>query len=59
VGVLGAAAVLALAMDARGFAGAYRRTWAGAAPWRWADTVAVTLGLLPALVALTSGSVLG
>ena len=44
--VLGQAAVLALAMDARGFAGAHRRTWAGAAPWRWPDTLAVLGGLL-------------
>jgi energy-coupling factor transport system ATP-binding protein len=44
--VLGQAAVLALAMDARGFAGAHRRTWAGPAPWRWADTLAVLGGLL-------------
>jgi energy-coupling factor transport system permease/ATP-binding protein len=33
-------------MDARGFAGAHRRTWAGAAPWRWPDTLAVLGGLL-------------
>jgi energy-coupling factor transport system ATP-binding protein len=44
--VLGQAAVLALAMDARGFAGALRRTWAGAAPWRLPDTVVVLAGLL-------------
>ncbi|MEO3937147.1 ATP-binding cassette domain-containing protein [Dermatophilaceae bacterium Soc4.6] len=58
VGVLGAAAVLALAMDARGFAGADRRTWAGAAPWRRADTLAVLLGLVPAVVAVVAGLVL-
>ena len=52
VGVLGQAATLALAMDARGFAGARRRTWAGRAAWtRW-DTAAVVLGLAPTLVAL-------
>jgi energy-coupling factor transport system ATP-binding protein len=44
--VLGQAAVLALAMDARGFAGASRRTWAGAAPWRWPDSLMVLAGLL-------------
>jgi energy-coupling factor transport system ATP-binding protein len=44
--VLGQAAVLALAMDARGFAGAHRRTWAGPAPWRWPDSAAVAGGLL-------------
>jgi energy-coupling factor transporter ATP-binding protein EcfA2 len=43
---LAQAAVLALAMDARGFAGAHRRTWAGAAAWRWPDTLAVLGGLL-------------
>jgi energy-coupling factor transport system ATP-binding protein len=44
VGALGQAAVLALAMDARGFAGAHRRTWAGPAPWRVADWLAVLAG---------------
>ncbi|HEU4999541.1 MAG TPA: ATP-binding cassette domain-containing protein [Lapillicoccus sp.] len=44
--VLGQAAVLALAMDARGFAGAHRRTWAGPAPWRLPDTLVVLAGLL-------------
>jgi energy-coupling factor transport system ATP-binding protein len=44
--VLGQAAVLALAMDARGFAGAHRRTWAGPAPWRLPDTLVVLGGLL-------------
>jgi energy-coupling factor transport system ATP-binding protein len=47
--ILGQAAVLALAMDARGFAGAHRRTWAGAAPWRLPDTF-VVLGALLVLV---------
>ncbi|MEP6630637.1 MAG: ATP-binding cassette domain-containing protein, partial [Lapillicoccus sp.] len=46
VSVLGQAAVLALAMDARGFAGAYRRTWAGPAPWRLPDTLALLGGLV-------------
>jgi energy-coupling factor transport system ATP-binding protein len=45
VGALGQAAVLALAMDSRGFAGAHRRTWAGTAPWRVADSIAVGVGL--------------
>jgi energy-coupling factor transporter transmembrane protein EcfT len=38
---------LATAMDARGFAGAAGRTWAGPAPWRWGDTLltAVAVGL--------------
>jgi energy-coupling factor transport system ATP-binding protein len=46
VGALGQAATLALGMDARGFAEARRRTWAGTAPWRVADTLAVLAGLL-------------
>ena len=46
VSVLGQAAVLALAMDARGFAGAHTRTWAGSAPWRLPDTLAVLGGLV-------------
>lgn len=46
LGALGQAAALALAMDARGFAEARRRTWAGPAPWHVADTVAVVAGLL-------------
>ncbi len=29
----------AMAMDARGFAGATRRTWAEPAPWTWGDSV--------------------
>ncbi len=45
VGALGQAAGLALAMDARGFAGAHRRTWAGAAPWRLPDWLALAAGL--------------
>jgi energy-coupling factor transport system ATP-binding protein len=50
VGALGQAAALALAMDARGFAQARRRTWAGGAPWRPADTL-VCLGGLVVVVA--------
>lgn len=37
---------MALAMDARGFAGAQRRTWAEDAPWRPLDTAFLALGLL-------------
>ncbi len=44
VGALGQAAGLALAMDARGFAEAHRRSWAGAAPWRLPDSLAVLGG---------------
>jgi energy-coupling factor transport system ATP-binding protein len=46
LGALTQAAALALAMDARGFAEARRRTWAGPAPWRAADTLAVLAGLV-------------
>ncbi|MDC5695970.1 ATP-binding cassette domain-containing protein [Intrasporangium calvum] len=46
VGALGQAANLALAMDARGFAEARRRTWARDAPWRLADTLALVAGLV-------------
>ena len=46
IGALGQAATLALAMDARGFAEARRRTWAGPAPWRAGDTLALAAGLL-------------
>jgi len=45
---------MAVAMDARGFAIATRRTWAEPAPWRTADSllllVAVLLGALPWLL---------
>ncbi len=52
--VLGQAAVLALAMDARGFAGAHRRTWAGPAPWRRPDTMVVLGGLLVIVAAVAA-----
>ena len=45
IGALGQAATLALAMDARGFAEARRRTWAAEAAWRVADTVAIVAGV--------------
>ena len=48
---LQAAATLAVAMDARGFATAYRRTWAAPAPWRGADWLVVAASLLPIVVA--------
>jgi energy-coupling factor transport system permease/ATP-binding protein len=48
---LQAAAALAVAMDARGFATAYRRTWARPAPWRLGDSLVVGLGAVPFLVA--------
>ena len=40
------AANLALAMDARGFTEARRRTWASDAPWRLADNLALLAGLV-------------
>ena len=49
---LSAAAQLAVAMDARGFATAYRRTWYAAAPWRLADVLVVAGSLVPVAVAL-------
>ncbi len=36
---------MSVAMDARGFAGADRRTWAEPAPWTYADTVLFLIGL--------------
>lgn len=45
------AADLAVAMDARGFASASRRTWFAPAPWRRADTLLVVLSLVPLVVA--------
>ena len=46
VGALGQASALAHAKDARGFAEARQRTWAGAAPWRTADTLALAGGVV-------------
>ena len=48
---LQAAAQLAVAMDARGFATAHRRTWAQRARWRWVDTALVLVAALPLVVA--------
>ena len=48
---LQAAALLAVAMDARGFATAHRRTWAQRARWRWVDTALVLVAALPLVVA--------
>ncbi len=47
---------MALAMDARGFAGARHRTWAEPAPWRTLDTVFLILGLLLASLPWLLGS---
>lgn len=41
---------LAVAMDARGFATAQRRTWAETAPWTRKDTLVLGLGLVVAIV---------
>lgn len=57
VGALGQAATLALGMDARGFAEARRRTWAGTAPWRSADTLAVAASLLVVASAVAARAV--
>jgi energy-coupling factor transport system ATP-binding protein len=46
------AADLAVAMDARGFASASKRTWFAPAPWRPADTLVVLGSLLPIAAAL-------
>ena len=51
---LRAAAELAVAMDARGFATAYGRTWGAPAWWRLGDTVIVLLAALPAIMALVA-----
>jgi energy-coupling factor transport system ATP-binding protein len=48
---LQAAAALAVAMDARGFASAGGRTWAAPARWRTADTVLVLAAALPVALA--------
>jgi energy-coupling factor transport system ATP-binding protein len=49
---LQAAAALAVAMDARGFATAHRRTWAAPARWGAADWLAITASLVPLAVAV-------
>jgi energy-coupling factor transport system ATP-binding protein len=53
---LQAAATLAVAMDARGFSTAHRRTWWAPAPWRSADTVLIAASLLPLAVATLGAS---
>lgn len=53
------AGTMSLAMDARGFAAAYRRTWAAPAPWLVRDTVLLLLALgfaaLPWLLRAAAG----
>nr|WP_246297486.1 ATP-binding cassette domain-containing protein [Janibacter cremeus] len=51
---LGSAATLAVAMDARGFASAGRRTWATRAPWRIADTLVVLVACVPIVIVVAS-----
>ena len=55
VRTLRAAAELAVAMDARGFATAQRRSWWAPAPWRGRDSLLVALAVLPLLVAVLAG----
>ncbi len=52
VRTLRAAADLAVAMDARGFATATARSWWMPAPWRLRDTVLVALATVPLVVAI-------
>ena len=59
VGALGQAAGLALAMDARGFAGAHRRSWAGPAPWHLPDSLAVLAGLAVIGAAVAAPALVG
>ncbi len=54
VRTLRAAADLAVAMDARGFATAVARSWWMPAPWHLRDTVLVALGTLPLVVAVVA-----
>ena len=54
VRTLRAAADLAVAMDARGFARAANRTWWLAAPWRVRDTLLVALACVPLVVAVVA-----
>lgn len=49
---LGSAATLSVAMDARGFASAGRRTWATPAPWRLPDTLVVLASCVTIVVVL-------
>ncbi len=53
VRTLRAAADLAVAMDARGFATASSRTWWVPAPWQRRDTLLLVLAAVPLLVAVT------
>ena len=54
VRTLRAAADLAVAMDARGFATARARSWWMPAPWHWRDTLLVILATVPLVVAVVA-----
>ena len=54
VRTLHAAAELAVAMDARGFATARARSWWMPAPWRFRDTLLVAAATLPLVVAVAA-----
>ena len=54
VRTLRAAADLAVAMDARGFATAVARSWWMPAPWHVRDTLLVVLGTIPLVVAVVA-----
>ena len=54
VRTLRAAADLAVAMDARGFATARARSWWMPAPWYWRDTLLVVLATVPLVVAVVA-----
>jgi energy-coupling factor transport system ATP-binding protein len=54
VRTLHAAAELAVAMDARGFATARARSWWMPAPWLFRDTLLVVAGTLPLVVAVAA-----
>lgn len=59
VSTMRASASMSLAMDARGFATAQRRTWAEPAPWRWGDTVILLAGVLLAVLPWTLPAIPG
>jgi energy-coupling factor transporter transmembrane protein EcfT len=50
VSTMRSTSAIALAMDARGFAGARNRTWAEAAPWQWRDTLITLAGVAMAVL---------
>jgi energy-coupling factor transporter transmembrane protein EcfT len=49
---------MSVAMDARGFAGAHRRTWAEPAPWAVGDTLLLAVGVALAVLPWLVGPVL-